>query len=114
MSNVPCQMYLSNDPVTQLPNDPISGSVGRLTNTSDMGHWTSQHLSAREGATAVHHRRLKLQELRYLGWRHTPLRADFLSLQITRFKARNHVGFGHAQRLCSIRRTHRFRYAGYP
>src|SRR5262249_55966579 len=35
---------------TQLPTDPLTnwviGSVGRWTNTYDMGHWTSQHLTA--------------------------------------------------------------------
>src|SRR5262249_18249697 len=42
MSNVPCHTYLSHDPTTRLP----IWSVGGLTNTCDMGRWTSQHLTA--------------------------------------------------------------------
>src|SRR5215471_13646706 len=44
-SHVECQMNLSNDQMTKLPNDelichPVVWSVGRLTTTFDIRHWT--------------------------------------------------------------------------
>src|SRR5438034_6637892 len=44
MSHVRCRMYLSNDPKTKCD----IWSSGRLTNTFDIVHGTSQHLTLHE------------------------------------------------------------------
>jgi len=48
MADVRCICQTTQQPNVHL----VVGSVGTLTDTSDMGHWTSQHLTS---GSSIHH-----------------------------------------------------------
>ena len=62
MSHVICICHM-----TKRPDDHqlVSGSVGRLTDTYDMGHWTSQHLTAETSALNLDSRLRAVKSRRY-------------------------------------------------